>query len=157
MNRARALLFPLLVSLVCVAWAAPAADQRASNGPATLSGSYSVTFSMRLDAAPQAGAAILCRARIAPNLPSFQNLAHGMLPASTATGLATVDGNSALCSVQIPFSWAVGDTQSGVALSYEIDAISGAGALPSPVRAQQGIALPYPAAGTASSVAIRVN
>jgi hypothetical protein len=158
MNRVRTLLFPLLVSLAAAAGsAAPAADQRASSGPAALSGSYNLTFTMRLDAIPQAGSVILCKARIAPNLPGFQNLAHGMAPAGSATGIATFSGNAALCSVQIPFSWAAGDIQGGVALSYEIDAVSAGGSLPAPVRAQQGIALPYPAAGTASSVAIRVN
>jgi hypothetical protein len=158
MNRARALMPALLVLLTpAFAWPAPPADARGAESPLAVSGSYSVSFNVNLDAVAPAGTAILCRARIAPNLPSFQNLSQKMVPVESATGVATVSGNTANCSVQIPFSWAVSDPRSGVTLSYEIDAVSGAAARPTPVRARQAIGVAYPATGGTANLVVNVR
>jgi hypothetical protein len=146
MNRVRTLLLLLVVSLASdAAWAAPPADPGRAEGLAAVSGTYVPTLNVSLDSAPPVGAAILCKARIAPNLPSFQNLNNRMVPAETATGLATVSGNSANCSVQIPFSWAVSDPRGGIALIFEVAEVSASGSFAVARSAQQGIGVAYPA------------
>ena len=156
MNRVCTLSLSLLLSLVStVALAATPADPRAPAPPVAVSGSYNVTFNVSVRSMPPAGAAILCKARIVPNLPAFQDFSQKIVPAQSATGLATIANGAANCSVQIPFSWAIGDTSSGVSLSYEIEAIGASGA--PPVHARQSIGVPYPARGTATDLAINVR
>ena len=158
MNRVRTLMLPLVVSLAtAAASAAPPADPGRADGLVAVSGSYILTLNVSLDSAPPAGAAILCKARITPNLPSFQNLDSRMVPAESATGLATVTGKSANCSVQIPFSWAVSEAQGGTIVNYEIDAVSPSGSMFVLVCPREGIGVAYPANGGAARIAVRVN
>jgi hypothetical protein len=138
-------------------WAGTPADLGHAEGPVAVSGSYFLTLNVRLDRALPAGAAILCKARIAPNLPSLQSLNERMVPADWAASVATVTGNSATCSLRIPFSWAVSDPRGGVGLSYEVDAVGPSSSLAGPVGARQGIGVAYPAPGGTSRLMIGVN
>jgi hypothetical protein len=155
MRRARIPQILLLALLASDAlWAAPAADQRGGAALVAVGGVYLVTFNVQLGSVPAAGGTILCRAKIAPNLLGFDNPAQGMAPAESAQGVVTFIGASANCTVEIPFSWMVVDTRDGVAMSYEIDALSGSGV--AAVRTQQGIGLAYPRMGGAASVRLNV-
>jgi hypothetical protein len=122
----------------------------------TLSGSYLVTFNIRMGAPMPAGGAVLCRAHLAPNLGALQNPGRAAMLPETATGLADIHGSIATCAVQVPFSWQVGNARNSAALSYEIDAIDGPGAQPYPVRTQLGIGVPYPAPNSKESLQIDV-
>jgi hypothetical protein len=115
-----------------------------------LSGVYTVTFTVNAGSTLAPGATILCKAKAVPNAPPLENLKLEAVP--VMSGLATltgsgVNGPSAICTVQIPFTWAAGNAQSGAqggaVLSYEIDVVSGAvsggGAVAVPVRRQEGI------------------
>ena len=156
MNRVRTVPLAFLLSLVSTAaMGATPADVRAPENSAPVSGAYNVTFNVNLDSIPPAGTAILCKARIEPNLPTLQGFSQRMAPVESATGLGTVTGGRANCSVQIPFSWAIGDTSSGVSLSYEIEAVGASGALPATTR--RSIPVPYPVRGGAASLAINVR
>lgn len=158
MKRLRTLMLPLALLLVSAAcWAAPV-DLREGAGPAAVSGLYSVTFNVNLGATVPAGSSVTCKAKVTPNSSLFENLSRGTVPVKVAAGAAAIVGNRANCSVEIPFSWMVNDPRNGVALSYEIEAVSGSGALLTAVRASspQGIGVAYPPAGGAASVNINV-
>lgn len=146
------LLLALLAS--AAAWAAPAADQCNGAVPVAVSGVYSVTFNVQVSSATVPGGTISCRAKIAPNLPGFENRSRGVVPVESSRGVVALIGSFANCTVEIPFSWTVADTQNGVALSYEIDAVSGAGM--AAVRTQQGIGVAYPEMGGAASLRLNV-
>jgi hypothetical protein len=155
MRRARIpqiLLLALLASVTV--WAAPAANQRAGAAPVAVSGVYVVTFNVQVGSAQAIGKTIFCKAKIAPNLPDFENRSYGIVPVQSARGVVALIGSSANCAVEIPFSWTVADSRHGVAMSYEIDAVSEAGG--SAVRAQQGIGVPYPGLGGTATVLLNV-
>jgi len=162
-------------------WAA-AADRRAGGGPETLEtletlrGGYVVTFNISLGRALPGGGAILCRAHLAPNLAAGAKTRWAS--AGTASGVATVtgatvngfraSGSRASCTVQVPVRWEVEGGGNGgawaseaalsneAALSYEIDAVSGAGAEPYAVRVEHGIGVPLPAQNSVQSLQIYV-
>jgi hypothetical protein len=160
MKRARIPQILLLALLASAAvWAAPGANQRAGAAPAAVSGVYAVTFIVNPGSAMAAGGAILCKARITPNLPAFENMNRGVAPVESAPGVVAVvgswrAGSAVLCTVEIPFAWPVSDRAGGVALSYEIDAVSGSGV--AAVRTGQGIAVAYPQMGGTASVRLNV-
>jgi hypothetical protein len=142
-------MLPIVALFVCSSgWAGPVGDSGKESAPAQVSGAYSVTFHLTLTSEAAAGASIACKARIVPNLSSFDSLHRAQVPALTASGVATVRGKSATCLVEIPFFWTVGDTRSGVVLSYEIDS---ANPTMAPIAAQQTGA-PYPPAGTVAKL-----
>ena len=152
--------------LLCLALLAPAAalavgapEHRGST--TTVSGVYLVTFNVNIASTLPAGATIVCKAQIVPSQGGGGFLNHQLaaVPVETAAGLATVTGSTATCAVEIPFSWTVNGAQSGVSLSYEIDAVSSSGSAPLLVRssAQQGIGEPFPAAGGSASVSFNVT
>jgi hypothetical protein len=143
----RILLLALLASMAI--GVASAADPRGGPTPVAVNGSYAVTFNVRVPASLPSGTTILCKARVAPNAPRLGSLRLASTPMSN--GQASVAGSTANCQVQIPFSWTVNDPQNGVALSYEIDAVSASGALPVAVIRQEAIAS-YPAAGTSANL-----
>jgi hypothetical protein len=147
------ILLPVLLASAAV-WAAPAADQRSGAAPVVVSGVYLVTFNVQVGSVPAAGGTIFCRAKIAPNLPGFDNRSQGLVPVESARGMVTFIGSSANCTVEIPFSWTVVDTETGVVMSYEIDALSGPGV--AAVHTQQGVGLAYPRMGGAASVRLNV-
>jgi hypothetical protein len=129
-----------------------------------LSGVYSVTFTVNAGSTLAPGATILCKAKAVPNAPPLENLKLEAVP--VMSGLATltgsgVNGPSAICTVQIPFTWAAGNAQSGAqggaVLSYEIDVVSGGGAVAVPVRRQEGIGVAYPAPGGTASLSFNVR
>jgi hypothetical protein len=151
MNRVRTLVSYLLALLAFPAlWAAPAADPRGGAAPIGVNGVYAITFNVKTPANLPLGATILCRARVAPHTPSLENLRLTATP--EVVGQASVVGSTANCHVQVPFAWVVNDYQGGVAVSYEIDAISRAGALPVSVLRQTASIASYPAAGSATSL-----
>jgi hypothetical protein len=70
-----------------------------------------------------------------------------------------VTGSKATCAAEIPFAWTVESARGGVVLSYEIDAVSsaGAGSLLLRSTARQGIGAALPAAGETASLSLSVN
>lgn len=141
------------LSATTAAWAAGAGDGR---GPAPLtavSGAYSLTFNVRFASPVPTGATIQCKARIVPGLSAFDRLRGASAPVQTASGKAQASGSRATCTVEVPFSWMVGDSRNGVALAYEVDEVSAGAA---PVRAQQEIGAPYPAAGARQNLVFNI-
>jgi hypothetical protein len=161
MKRARIAQIPLLALLASAAvWAAPAADQRSGAAPAAVSGVYAVTFNVNLGSVAAAAGTVSCRARIAPNPRAFENTNRGVVPVESAPRVVAAAGSGRvgspiLCSVEIPFAWTVSDQSSGVALSYEIEAVSGSGV--AAARTGQGIAVAYPEPGGTASVRLNVT
>jgi hypothetical protein len=161
MKRARIPQILLLALLASAAvWAAPAGNQRAGAASAAVSGVYAVIFNVNPGPAVAAGGAIACKAKIAPNLAAFENPNPGVAPVESAAGVVKLVGSVAvgspiLCLVEIPFAWAVSDRSSGVALSYEIDAVSGSGV--AAVRRGRGIGVPYPQPGGSAGVRLNVT
>ncbi|MGD0938833.1 MAG: hypothetical protein ABR905_03905 [Terracidiphilus sp.] len=145
-----------ILSLLCVALLIPASAVAAgvpelSGSPATVSGVYSLTFNLRFATALPAGTTIVCRARIAPNAgvtdPWGQHFPA--IPVKTVIKLAGVTGSTATCAQEIPIFWASANARNGAVLSYEIDAVSGSGSTPLPIKTSGlqtvGVALPAPA------------
>jgi hypothetical protein len=66
---------------------------------------------------------------------------------STVAVGSSAGGSWANCTVQVPFYWIGNMGQAGALLSYEIDTVSGPGAIAVPVRVASGIAVAYPTAG----------
>jgi hypothetical protein len=136
-----------------------------------LSGVYSVTFTVNAGSTLAPGAIILCKAKAVPNAPTLENLKLEAVPVMsglatlTGTGVTGAIGSWAICTVQIPFSWAANNAQSGArggaVLSYEIDVVSGAvsgpGAVAVPVSRQEGIGVAYPAPGGTASLSFNVR
>ena len=123
-----------------------------------LSGAYSITFNLSFASTLPAGTTIICRARIAPNPanPGLGNSLFAATPIGTGVGLAAVTGSKATCAAEIPFAWTVESARGGVVLSYEIDAVSNAGAVPLLLRssARQGIGAALPASGQTASLSL---
>ncbi len=159
MKRVDTLMLPLAALLLFMASRpASAADQREGAASAAVSGFYSLTFNVNLGSPVPAGVTVTCKAKIAPSAGFFENFGRGAVPVQTATGMAAVTGNQASCTVEIPFSWTVNDPRNGVALNYEIEAVTGSGSLPTMVRtsAQQTVGLPYPPAGGTGSLSFHI-
>lgn len=132
----------------------------AGAGYATVNGAYTVRFNLNTAPTLPAGATVTCKARIAPNSAGLENLnGQPAAPVETATGVARVRGSTAVCAVEIPFSWTVNHAQSGVLLSYEIEAVSRTGSAPLVVRrsALQGIAVVYPPPGGTAGLTVGVT
>ncbi len=100
--------------------------------PRTADGVYHVDFEVHLGAALPAGALVTCKVKIVPETPGAPQL--------QATGMASVQGRTAHCAVEIPAAWTA-----PARLSYEIDE-ERPGML---VRTATGVAagLPQPPAG----------
>jgi hypothetical protein len=162
MLRSRIPLFLLAASFATVsAVANPVADHRGGNTPTAVSGEYSITFNLNIASTLPANSTIVCKAQIAPGASMYSsfNPQAAAVPFESASSVATVNGATATCVVDIPFAWTVDTTRNGAALSYEIDAINATGSLPAVVRtsAQQNIAEPYPASGNTSTVTFTVT
>ena len=153
----RACVSMLLGSALLTPGAALAADP---STPSAVSGSYAVHFNINIASTLPAGAVIVCKARIAPNLQGLLSLAlPDAAPVQTAAGVATVSGSTATCAVEIPFSWTVRNSRGGVALSYEIEAVDASGSLPVLLRAtsSQGVAAAYPSTGSTANLNFNVT
>jgi hypothetical protein len=125
-----------------------------------VSGMFSVTFNIEPVSSAVAGGLIECKAKIAPRLSAFENLSGDVAPVASAAGVASPvaagpAGSSVNCSVEIPFAWLVNDRGNGIALSYEIDAVSGSGV--AALRTQQPIGMAYPVAGGTANVNLHVR
>ena len=145
---AQSLLVALLASTA--AGAALAADARGGAAPVAYRGAYSVTFTVNAGVALAPGSTFLCKARVVPNAPALDSMRLQVLPMASSLAAATgssPSGSWTNCTVELPFYW-IGDDDGGLALlSYEIDAVSGSGAQAVPVRAAEGISVPYPSPG----------
>ncbi len=131
------------------------------NSVTTVNGVFTISFRLSIASTLPAGTAITCRARIVPGQ-SGLNLRppqQSTAPEETAAGVAAVTGPMANCTAEIPFSWTLTSRQSGVMLSYEIDAMSSAGAGTFVIRssAQQNIHAAFPALGGNSSLSFNVT
>jgi hypothetical protein len=137
------------VLLICaapaLAWGAPAA---AANGV------YLVDFHVRLGTVVPDGSLVTCKVRIMPGVPAP---GRAQLPAAqTVTGVATVQGASAHCAVQIPAAWT--DARTTATLSYEIDAAEPAGArMLVRMASGDGVSLPQPPAGGAARLDLSLS
>lgn len=156
MNRAHApQTLPLMLMMSAAVWAAHAGDHHSGTVPQTISGAYAVTFNVKAPSTVAAGAAVTCKARIAPRLSTLEKLGSQAVPVESAPGVARLVGSSANCTVIMPFSFAEVYGLDGADLSYEIDALSGTSL--EAVRKQDGILLPYPQAGATASLRMDVN
>jgi hypothetical protein len=153
MKRSRILSFLLLVLPISAA-AAPALSMEQRNGAALIpaSGVYSVAFNVNLASALPNGSSLLCRAKVIPNTP-FNSFSRTVPPASS--GVATINGSTATCWVEIPFAWMLNDGSNGAALSYEIDAVGGSTVLRASTG--QGIGVAYPSAGGSARLNVNVT
>ena len=148
MLRARSLVTVLLaVSVPAVGWA----GLPIPGSPLAVGRAYVIRFNLNVASALPAGATVTCRVRVVPNLPGQGNASGqpAAVPVEEATGVTEVNGSTAFCAVEIPFSWMSSNTPSGAVLSYEIEAVSVASSVPVVVRssAQQGLAVAYPGIG----------
>ena len=118
---------PLVLLAVSAVCAAPAADQRGGAATTTIAGAYALTF--HIDAPPTVpdGAAVTCKARIAPRLTTFDNLSALAFPVLSKSAVARVEASAADCSLLLPFAFAVGSHSGGAELSYEIDVLPSRG------------------------------
>jgi len=152
------LLAALLAS--AVAGAAPAVGISGRAAPVALNGVYSVTFNLQIRSTLPAGTTIICRARIAlnPDGLDFGNSQPASIPTETATGLASVNGPTATCATEIPFSWTMASSQGGVVLSYEIDAVGNARSAPMLFKSstRQGIGAALPAPGGSANLSFNL-
>jgi hypothetical protein len=162
MVRIRTLLM-LGVSFAASLAALAATPQRHGSGNTaiTVSGAYAVTFNLTIASTLPTGSTITCRAQIVPTLKGSDatNLQVLAAPVETATGIATVNGSTATCTAEIPFSWTLPNSQSTVMLSYEIDAVSTTGGTRLVVRSslQQNINEALPSAGGTASPIFNVT
>jgi hypothetical protein len=157
MHRARTLMLLLFALL------APAAGLPVPTTPRTTAagGTYALSFNLDVASTLPAGATVTCKARIVPNLPGVQNMKGqpAAVPVESATGVAAVSGSTAVCAVEIPFSWTVNNYQGGAMLSYEIKAVTVTGSLPVVVRSsvQQGIPVASPPMGGTANLSFNVT
>ena len=130
-------------------------------GAEAVGGAYRLRFNLNVASTLPARAVVTCKARIIPDGAGEANPDGELagVPAESATGVAEVNGATAVCAVEIPFSWTVNNAWSGARLSYEIDAISVAGSLPVVVRssAERGVAVAFPPAGGTENLSFNVT
>jgi hypothetical protein len=155
MNRVRSSqILPLALLVTAAVWAAQAADTHSEAAPATASGAYAVTFHINAPSTIPDGAVVACRARVAPRLPAIEKPDTEAIAAESMQGFAQVINSSAICTVQMPFTFAIRN-DSGAALSYEIDAYTAAG--PAFVRTQQDIPVALPPSGATAGLVLDVS
>ncbi len=157
MNSLRALMLLLVVTMAPLAGNAVAS----TDGQRAVGGVFVIHFHLNVASTLPAGSTITCKARIAPDAPTLAEAGRrsAVTPVETATGVALITGSAAECAVEIPFSWTVNDAQSGVTLSYQVEAISVSGPFPLVVRssAQEGIGLDYPPQGANGGIRFNVT
>jgi hypothetical protein len=148
----------LLLCLALLAWTAASAAglPQPRVGPIAVSGVYSVTYHLNLASTLPAGSTITCRARMAP-IPGVPDLRNPQLAATpVSAGQVSVTGSTATCAAEIPFSWTVTTPPGGIALYYEIDAVSLRGAVPVLLRTstQRQVSAAFPAAGGSANLSL---
>ncbi len=161
MNRARfTFLLGLLPWAVSAAWAGTAADISSATAPMAVSGVYSLSFNLaNIASTLPAGATITCKAKISPNPLSLGNQPAGAVPVETATATAPLAAQAANCAVEIPFSWTVNNAQSGVLVTYEIQAVAAASGARPLVRTTppRVVGAAYPPAGARANLSFNVT
>ena len=150
----------LLLCLALLTWTAAGAAglPQPRVGPMAVSGVYSVTFHLNLASTLPAGSIITCRARMAP-IPGGLDLLKPQLAATpVSAGQVSVTGSTATCAAEIPFSWTVTSPPGGIALFYEIDAVSYQGGAPILVRtsAPRQVSTAFPAAGSSANLSLNL-
>jgi len=100
--------------------------------PRAAEGVYHVDFQVHLGAALPSGALVTCKVQLAPAVPGAAQM--------QVAGVATVQGSTAFCAVEIPAAWSA-----PARLSYEIDAAQPGMLLRTATGAAEG--LPQPPAG----------
>ena len=131
MKRAISLFLLVSVSLVLAsgcadrAWAAPP-----ERGAPPASGVSFVYFNLSAASTLPAGSIILCKGELVPVENQFGGGASRshLMPLAAATSKTVLRGSTAECALEIPFSWTGNGGQSDVAVWYEIDAVTRAGA-----------------------------
>ena len=150
----------LCVALLAVQDGLAASVPREHNPVTAVSGVYSVTFHLNMASKLPAGSTIICRARIAPDQggPSLMNSRSAAFPVAAA-GIVTVTGSAATCVTEIPFSWTMEGARGAVLLSYEIDAVSGAGSAPLLLAgsARQGFGVVLHASGGGANLDVNLS
>ena len=151
----------LCIALLTSASALAAGVPELRGSSFSLTGVYSLTFNLNIASTLPAGTTIICRARIVPNqggvdLRGQQTTAT---PVGTATGLAAVNGSTANCATEIPFSWTVTGARDGVVLSYEIEAVTNSGSFPLLIRrsGQQNVGVAFPASGGSARLSFNLT
>jgi hypothetical protein len=137
----RALCLSIVASLFCMtcpAWATHAEG----NAPAAPLSPW-VQFRFAIASSLPAGSILTCKAEIVPSPNVFGN---GAAPIAAASARTILRGASAICALEIPFSWTGNRASRALALRYEIDAATPAGG----VVLQRGLS---PAVSLASSPA----
>jgi hypothetical protein len=159
MLHSRLALFLVAASLATASASADPIAEHHGGNPTAVTGVYSVTFNLNIQSTLPANSTILCKAQIAPGASFFSNINAQAIPVESAAGVAAITGSTAVCTVEIPFSWTVESTRNGAALSYQIDAVNATVTLPAVVRTsiQQGIAEPYPSSGATSSISLNIT
>ncbi len=151
----------LCVALLTSASALAAGVPELRGSSFTVTGVYSLTFHVNLATRLPAGTTITCRARVMPNqgVLDLQGRQPAATPAGPVTGLAAMNGSTATCAEEIPFSWTLINPRSGVVISYEIDAVSNSGSIPLLVRSsgQQNIGVAFPAFGGSASLSFNLS
>ncbi len=158
MLRARSLMILLLaIPAPAVGWA----GLPMPGSPLGVGRSYVIRFNLNVASTLPARTTVTCRVRIVPNLPGQGSVSGqpAAAPVEAATGVTEVNGSTATCAVEIPFSWMLSNTPSGAVLSYEIEALSVVSSVPVVVRssAQQGLVVAYPGIGRTVSLTYDVT
>jgi hypothetical protein len=142
------------------AFGGPVPERTSGNQTTSVSGVYQVTFNLTVASTLPANSTIVCKAAIVPALRSNGGMNQtAVIPLEIAASAIPVAGGTATCVVEIPFAWTLADKSNGALLSFEVKAVNAAGVLPDLVRSsvQQGIAEPYPAAGSTSSLTFNLT
>jgi hypothetical protein len=141
----RALLCVVTTAVVAaLAWAGPAVSSDSI---------YRINFNVRLGNAIPTGAQVTCKARIVPELAAGRPGLPAPM-AGTATGVGTVTGSMAHCTVELPSTWAAADAHRAAVMNYEIDAKT-----PGAMHAVtgEGMELPPPPVGGAERLDLNVT
>ena len=153
MKHIRTLMLLALLQMAVAACSAAPADE--GTRPTAGKALYAVTFNVQLGSPVPAGEAVICKARVTPGEGDLASQDRWASATGTVTAFAAIAGNTANCSLVIPFSWSEIDPRRGAALRYEIEVVRGVGPVRVQTRAypEMDVALP-PADGTAS---VRLN
>jgi hypothetical protein len=142
----------IFTALAVQSLAAAAAGDAPAPALSAVNGVYVLAFDASEATPMPAGARLVCKARMIPNLPNAEN--SNIQPA--VGGGASPVGSRAKCTLEVPFSWVVIHPQNGASLSYEIEAVSAAGTRIWAI-AQRGIGVAYPRAGTTAQMSFTLR
>jgi hypothetical protein len=142
----------LAVAMLAVTAGSPLCAQ-SPRATTAVTGAYRITFNLTVASSLPASSTLVCKAAITPILRSSDGSIQS-LPLETVATQARISRGTAVCAVEIPFSWTLPDASTGADLSFEIDAVNPNGSAPALWRTsfQQGIPVAYPPSGGAASL-----